>query len=107
MVLQLNYKMGTDKSKSIAGSATNVQSQNASMSMEMPNMDQMMSEMSDEDKRDMELTKQLMPTMAMDFDSFFDANTGMFSAIKGVLTTSYNAMGFKMEVVSNLEMKKL
>lgn len=106
-VAQLNYKMGTDKTKSIAGSSATAQSQNASMSMEMPNMDQMMSEIGDEDKRDMELTKQLMPTMAMDFDSFFDANTGMFSAIKGVLTTSYNAMGFKMEVVSNLEMKKL
>ena len=106
-VAQLNYKMGTDKTKSIAGSSATAQSQNASMTMDMPNMDQMMSEMSDEDKRDMELTKHLMPTMTMDFDSFFDGNAGMFSAVKGVLTTSYNAMGLKMEVVSNLEMKRL
>lgn len=106
-VAQLNYKMETDKAKSIAGSSANAQSENSSMTMEMPNMEQMMSDMSAEDKRDMELTKQMMPTMTMDFDCFFDSNAGMFSAVKGVLTTSYNAMGLKMEVVSNLEMKKL
>jgi hypothetical protein len=43
----------------------------------------------------------------MDFDSFFDCNIGMFSLVKGVMNTSINAMGMKINVVSDLEMKRL
>lgn len=106
-VAQLNYKMSSDKSKNMFGSSVTMQSENTTMSTGMPNMNQMMDEMTDEDKNDIDLAKGMMPSITMDFDSFFDVNTGMFSTIKGYLSTSYNAMGFKMEVVSNLDMKRL
>lgn len=105
-VAQLNYKMNSDKSKNMFGSSATMQSESTTLSTGMPNMSQMMDEMSDDDKKDVDLAKGMMPSMNMDFDSFFDVKTGMFSAVKGYLNTSYNAMGFKVEVVSNLDMKK-
>ena len=106
-IAQLNYKMESDKSKSTFGSSTTIQSENSSMSMEMPNMNQMMSDLSPEEQQGMALTNQMMPSINMDFDSFFDCNIGMFSVVKGVMTTSINAMGMKINVLSDLEMKRL
>jgi hypothetical protein len=106
-IAQLNYKMESDKSKSTFGSSTTIQSENSSMSMEMPNMNQMMSDLSPEEQQGMALTNQMMPSINMDFDSFFDCNIGMFSLVKGVMNTSINAMGMKINVVSDLEMKRL
>jgi hypothetical protein len=106
-IAQLNYKMESDKSKSTFGSSTTIQSENSSMSMEMPNMNQMMSDLSPDEQQGMALTNQMMPSIGMDFDSFFDCNLGMFSLVKGVMNTSINAMGMKINVVSDLEMKRL
>jgi hypothetical protein len=49
----------------------------------------------------------MMPNLDCDFDSFFNYNEGMFSNVKGIVTTTINAMGMKMQVKSNLEMKKI
>jgi hypothetical protein len=106
-IAQLNYKMESDKSKSTFGSSNTIQSENSSMSMEMPNMNQMMSDLSPDEQQGMALTNQMMPSIGMDFDSFFDCNLGMFSLVKGVMNTSINAMGMKINVVSDLEMKRL
>ncbi|MFY7987468.1 MAG: hypothetical protein ACOVNP_01200 [Flavobacterium sp.] len=106
-VAQLNYKMSSDKNKNPFASSATMQSENSSLSAGMPNMNQMMSEMSIEDQQSVALTKQVMPNLTMDFDSFFDYNVGMFTRVQGIMTTNLNTMGVKMEVVSNLELKKL
>lgn len=106
-VAQLNYKMSSDKSKNPFASSATMQSENSSMTAAMPNMHQMMSEMSIEDQQSVALTQQVLPNVTMDFDSYFDYNTGMFTKVQGIMTTILNTMGLKMEVVSNLEMKKL
>ena len=99
--------MSSDKSKNPFESSATMQSENSSMTAAMPNMQQMMSEMSIEDQQSVALTQQMMPNVTMDFDSYFDYNVGMFTKVQGIMTTILNTMGLKMEVVSNLEMKKL
>lgn len=102
---QMNYKMSSDKSKSIIDSKTEVKTQDMNMLMDM-SVESMM-DISREDKQAMDISKSMMPNLDCDFDSFFNYNEGMFSNVKGIMTTTINAMGMKMQVKSNLEMKKI
>lgn len=104
-IAQMNYKMSTDKSKSLIDSKTDVKTQNTNMLMDM-NVESMM-EIDREDKQAMESSKAIMPNLDCDFDSFFNYSEGMFSTIKGIVATNINAMGLKMQVKSNIEMKKI
>jgi hypothetical protein len=104
-VALMNYKMSSDKSKNITDGSAEVKTQNSSMMMDMP-MQNMM-ELTDEDKQAMDIGKAMMPNLTCDFDSYFNYNEGMFSNVKGIMTTTINAMGMKMEVISNLDMRKL
>jgi hypothetical protein len=97
--------MSTDKSKSLVDSKTEVKTQNTDMMMDM-NVESMMN-IDREDKQAMDISKSMMPNLDCDFDSFFNYNEGMFSNVKGIVTTTINAMGMKMQVKSNLEMKKI
>jgi hypothetical protein len=104
-IAQMNYKMSTDKSKSLVDSKTEVKTQNTDMMMDM-NVESMMN-IDREDKQAMDISKSMMPNLDCDFDSFFNYNEGMFSNVKGIVTTTINAMGMNMQVKSNLEMKKI
>ncbi len=104
-IAQMNYKMSTDKSKSLVDSKTEVKTQNTDMMMDM-NVESMMN-IDREDKQAMDISKAMMPNLDCDFDSFFNYNEGMFSNVKGIVTTTINAMGMKMQVKSNLEMRKI
>jgi hypothetical protein len=66
-----------------------------------------MMDLNNEDKAAMDLSKAMMPNLDCDFDSFFNYAEGMFSNVKGIVTTTVNAMGMKMQVKSNLEMRKI
>jgi hypothetical protein len=102
---QMNYKMSSDKSKSLIDSKTEVKTQDANMLMDM-SVEKMM-DLNNEDKAAMDLSKAMMPNLDCDFDSFFNYAEGMFSNVKGIVTTTVNAMGMKMQVKSNLEMRKI
>jgi hypothetical protein len=102
---QMNYKMSSDKSKSLIDSKTEVKTQDTNMLMDM-SVEKMM-DIDREDKQAMDISKAMMPNLDCDFDSFFNYNEGMFSNVKGIMTTTINAMGMKMQVKSNLEMKKI
>jgi hypothetical protein len=102
---QMNYKMSSDKSKSLIDTKTEVKTQDMNMLMDM-SVESMM-DIDREDKQAMDISKAMMPNIDCDFDSFFNYNEGMFSNVKGIMTTTINAMGMKMQVKSNLEMKKI
>jgi hypothetical protein len=102
---QMNYKMSSDKNKSIIDSKTEVKTQNSSVFMDM-DVESMM-DITKEDKQAMDISKSMMPNIDCDFDSFFNYNEGMFSSVNGIMTTTINAMGMKMQVKSNLQMKKI
>lgn len=102
---QMNYKMSSDKNKSIIDSKTEVKNQNSSVFMDM-DVESMM-DITKEDKQAMDISKSMMPNIDCDFDSFFNYNEGMFSSVNGIMTTTINAMGMKMQIKSNLQMKKI
>jgi len=104
-IAQMNYKMSSDKSKSLIDSKTEVKTQDANMLMDM-SVEKMM-DLNNEDKAAMDISKAMMPNLDCDFDSFFNYAEGMFSNVKGIVTTTVNAMGMKMQVKSNLEMRKI
>jgi hypothetical protein len=104
-IAQMNYKMSSDKSKSLIDSKTEVKTQDMNMLMDM-SVEKMM-DLNDEDKAAMDISKSMMPNLDCDFDSFFNYAEGMFSNVKGIVTTTVNAMGMKMQVKSNVEMRKI
>jgi hypothetical protein len=104
-IAQMNYKMSSDKSKSLIDSKTEVKTQDMNMLMDM-SVEKMM-DLNNEDKAAMDISKSMMPNLDCDFDSFFNYAEGMFSNVKGIVTTTINAMGMKMQVKSNVEMRKI
>lgn len=64
-------------------------------------------QLSKEDQAEMDMGKAMSPDMTCDIISNFNYQQGMFQNVNGTVTTTMDAMGMKMNVVSVLEMKKL
>lgn len=71
-------------------------------SMGMPSEKQM--NLSNDDKKALEISKSMMPTMNGKVETTFDYVTGAFKTVKGTLTNEINAMGVKMTVNSAISM---
>jgi hypothetical protein len=95
------------------------QSQGDGMGMGMPDMSSMMGgnmggmgmptekqmNLSNDDKKAMDMGKSMMPTMSGNIQTSFDYTTGIFKIVKGNINTEINTMGVKMSVNSVVEMK--
>ncbi len=95
------------------------QSQGDGMGMGMPDMSSMMGgnmggmgmptekqmNLSNDDKKAMDMSKSMMPTMSGNILTTFDYTNGVFKTVKGNINTEINTMGVKMTVNSVVEMK--
>lgn len=71
--------------------------------MGMPTEKQM--NLSNDDKKAMDMGKSMMPTMSGNIQTSFDYTNGIFKIVKGNINTEINTMGVKMTVNSVVEMK--
>lgn len=95
------------------------QNQADGMGMGMPDMSSMMGgnmggmgmptekqmNLSNDDKKAMDMSKSMMPTMSGNILTTFDYTNGIFKMVKGNINTEINTMGVKMTVNSVVEMK--
>ncbi len=95
------------------------QNQADGMGMGMPDMSSMMGgnmggmgmptekqmNLSNDDKKAMDMSKSMMPTMSGNILTTFDYTNGVFKMVKGNINTEINTMGVKMTVNSVVEMK--
>ncbi|HLP11609.1 MAG TPA: hypothetical protein VK177_06710 [Flavobacteriales bacterium] len=104
----LNYTMKTDKSKDMMSGDAKATDPNGNVQMDMnTNPFDMGSVMDEQDKDAMNMMKDMSPEITCDMTSDFSYAAGMFNQVSGVMTTSMNAMGMKLTVVSTMNMKKL
>jgi hypothetical protein len=61
--------------------------------------------LSNDDKKAMDMSKSMMPTMSGNILTTFDYTNGVFKTVKGNINTEINTMGVKMTVNSVVEMK--
>ena len=97
----------------------NNQNQGSNSGMGMPDMSSMMGgnmggmgmptekqmNLSNDDKKAIDMSKSMMPTMSGEIQTTFDFTNGVFKIVKGNINTEINAMGVKMTVNSVVEMK--
>jgi hypothetical protein len=104
-VASLTETISTEKSQDMFSGAANGQTQEGSFSIgEFGGTDGM--ELDAEDQAAVDMTKSMSPDMSGTISAVFDTTNGMFTALKGNLTTVVEVMGMKMTVKSVLEMKK-
>ena len=119
-VATLNNTMSTDKSGDLFGGSVKGNQGNSNIDMDMNNLGQgvegmegmnlgeMMKEgMTEEDKKDMDMAKGMMPEISCNITSEFNFATGMFQQVYGTVDTAMNMMGMKITVNSVLQMRKL
>lgn len=105
-VASISETISTDKSEDQFSGAASGQSQEGSFNIgEFGGMEDMEG-LDEEDKEAMAMSKSMSPVMNGTIAVVFDATNGMFSGVKGNLTTEIDMMGMKMTVKSVLEMKK-
>lgn len=104
-VASISETISTDKSQDMFSGSASGQSQEGSFNIdEFGGMDDM--DLDSEDEEAIAMTKSMSPVMSGTISSVFDATNGMFSGVKGNLSTEVDTMGIKMTVKSVLEMKK-
>ena len=104
-VATLTEKISTDKSQDMFSGAADGQSQDGSFSIgEFGGTDGM--DLDAEDQEAIAVSKGMSPELSGTITALFDATNGMFTSLKGNLTTVIDMMGMKMSVKSVLEMKK-
>ncbi len=101
----LNETVKTDKSKDQFSGGASGQTQDGSFNMgTFGGMEGLATD--SEDKEALDMTKAMSPDLTGNFTVNFDSTIGMFSSVKGNLSTVVDAMGMKMTVNSVLDMKK-
>ncbi len=104
-IATINYKIETEKSRDMTQTDTKGKTgESGSFGFDM-NMGDGMDDMDAEDKAALNMATQAMPDIKGDITSNFDYVNGIFSNIKGHISTSTDVMGMKIEVKSVLEMK--
>ncbi len=104
-VATLTEKISTDKSQDMFSGSADGQSQDGSFSIgEFGGTDGM--DLDAEDQEAIAVSKGMSPELSGTITAVFDATNGMFTSLKGNLTTVIDMMGMKMSVKSVLEMKK-
>jgi hypothetical protein len=96
----------TDKTQDQFSGAADVETTEGSMQIEeFGGTDGM--ELDAEDEAALGITQAMSPEMNGTIQLTFDTVKGMFSNVKGNLTTVIDVMGMKMQIKSQLELKKI
>lgn len=104
-VATLTETISTDKSQDPFSGAASGESQEGSFSIgEFGGVRGM--DLDAEDQEAVDMTTAMSPDMSGTITAVFDSANGMFTGLKGNLTTVIDMMGVKMSVKSVLEMKK-
>lgn len=104
---KLNYKISTDKNQNMTTGNANATDGDGNVMFDMNTEGLGDVEMDAEDKNAMNMMSAMSPSMSGDITSDFSYALGMFQQVSGTLKTSMDAMGMKMDVVTNMTMKKL
>ena len=102
----IDQVIATDKTQDQFSGAADVETTEGSMQIEeFGGMEGM--ELEPEDEAALGMTKAMSPEMNGTIQLTFDTLKGMFSNVKGNLTTIIDVMGMKMQIKSQLELKKI
>lgn len=102
----IDQVIATDKTQDQFSGAADVETTEGSMQIEeFGGMEGM--ELEPEDEAALGMSKAMSPEMNGTIQLTFDTVKGMFSNVKGNLTTVIDVMGMKMQIKSQVEMKKI